>query len=95
MYHIAVIRICIPNGLRIYQPSPFQDPTKFTQIKIFGLKIYHLATLIWDTFFARKTKNKENEKSQFGSPGGGVYVPSRHRLRQLNRDRAFESRHGF
>jgi hypothetical protein len=27
------------------QPFPFQGPPKFTQIGIFGLKIYHLATL--------------------------------------------------
>jgi hypothetical protein len=30
---------------------PLQDPTKFTQIGIFGLKIYHLATLIGTIFF--------------------------------------------
>jgi hypothetical protein len=35
----------IPNDQRIYQPFPFQGPQKFTQIGIFGLKIYHLATL--------------------------------------------------
>jgi hypothetical protein len=27
------------------QPLPMQAPRKFTQIWIFGLKIYHLATL--------------------------------------------------
>jgi hypothetical protein len=36
----------IPNVLRIYQPFPFQGPPKFTPIGIFGLKIYHLATLV-------------------------------------------------
>jgi hypothetical protein len=40
MYKIAVI-----YGPRIYQPLPFQGPQKFTQIGIFGLKLYHLATL--------------------------------------------------
>jgi hypothetical protein len=30
----------------IHQHLPFQHPTKFTQIGIFGLKIYHLATLV-------------------------------------------------
>jgi hypothetical protein len=35
----------IPNGRRICQPFPFQGPPKFTQIVIFVLKIYHLATL--------------------------------------------------
>jgi hypothetical protein len=31
---------------RIYLPFPFQDPPKFTKIRILGLKIYHLATLV-------------------------------------------------
>jgi hypothetical protein len=35
----------IPNGHKIYQHLPFQDPPKFTQFGIFGLKIYHLAAL--------------------------------------------------
>jgi hypothetical protein len=36
-----------PNGShKIYQHLPSQDPPKFTQIGIFGLKINHLATLI-------------------------------------------------
>jgi hypothetical protein len=35
----------LPNGQRIYQPFPIQGPPKFTQIGIFGLKIYQLATL--------------------------------------------------
>jgi hypothetical protein len=34
----------IPNGLKIYQHFRLQDPPKFTQIWIFGMKIYHLAT---------------------------------------------------
>jgi hypothetical protein len=29
----------------IYQLLPLQAPEKFTQIGIFGLKIYHLATV--------------------------------------------------
>jgi hypothetical protein len=33
------------NGHKIYQHRPLQDPPKFTRIGIFGLKIYHLATL--------------------------------------------------
>jgi hypothetical protein len=36
----------IPNGHKIYQHFPHKDPLKFTQIVIFGLKIYHLATLL-------------------------------------------------
>jgi hypothetical protein len=35
----------IPNGHTIHQPFSIQGPPKFTQIGIFGLKIYHLATL--------------------------------------------------
>jgi cytochrome c len=36
-----------PNGDKIYQRLPLQDSPKLTQIGIFGLKIYHLATLCW------------------------------------------------
>jgi hypothetical protein len=35
-----------PNGHKIYQYYPLQDPPKFTQIGIFGLKENHLATLL-------------------------------------------------
>jgi hypothetical protein len=35
-----------PNGYKIYQDFLLQDPQKFTQIGIFGLKTNHLATLI-------------------------------------------------
>jgi hypothetical protein len=34
-----------PNGHKIYQDFPLQDPPKFTKIGIFGLKTNHLATL--------------------------------------------------
>jgi hypothetical protein len=30
----------------MYQHLPLQDPQKFTQIGIFGLKICHLATMV-------------------------------------------------
>jgi hypothetical protein len=30
----------IPNGHKIYQHFPFQGPSKFTQIGIFGLKLH-------------------------------------------------------
>jgi hypothetical protein len=36
----------IPNDHKIYQQFPFQGPPKYTQIWIFGLKTYHLATLL-------------------------------------------------
>jgi hypothetical protein len=35
-----------PNGHKINQHLPLQDPPKFTQIGIFGMKICHLATLV-------------------------------------------------
>jgi hypothetical protein len=35
-----------PNGYKMYQQRPLQEPLKFSQIGIFGLKIYHLATLV-------------------------------------------------
>jgi hypothetical protein len=45
-YQMAIKWLCyIPNGHRISQLFPFQCPPKVTQIGIFGLKIYHLATL--------------------------------------------------
>jgi hypothetical protein len=34
-----------PSEHKIYLHLPFQDPQKFSQIGIFGLKICHLATL--------------------------------------------------
>jgi hypothetical protein len=38
----------IPNGHKIYQNIPSQVPPQFTQIIIFGLKIYQLATMHMD-----------------------------------------------
>jgi hypothetical protein len=35
-----------PNGNKIFQHLPLQDPPEFTQIGIFGLKTNHLATLV-------------------------------------------------
>jgi hypothetical protein len=34
------------DGLKIYPNISLQDTPKFTQIDIFGLKIFHLATLL-------------------------------------------------
>jgi hypothetical protein len=39
----------------MYQKIQLQDPPKFTQIRIFGLKIYHLATLVPDGGKERQT----------------------------------------
>jgi hypothetical protein len=36
----------IPSGYKIYQLLPLQDPPKFTRIRVFGLKIDNLATLL-------------------------------------------------
>jgi hypothetical protein len=33
------------NGRELYQNIPFQGVPKFTKIRIFGLQVYHLATL--------------------------------------------------
>jgi hypothetical protein len=38
-------KIGIPIDRKIYQNLQWQDPPKFTQIVLFGLKINHLATL--------------------------------------------------
>jgi hypothetical protein len=43
--YIYQIAVNIPNELKVYQH--FQFPPKFTHIGIFGLKIYHLPTLVW------------------------------------------------
>jgi hypothetical protein len=40
----------IDNVHKICKCLPLQDPPKFTQIGIFGLKMYHLATLVRDDF---------------------------------------------
>jgi capsular polysaccharide biosynthesis protein len=42
LYNLAVNR---QHDHKKYQHLPLQDLLKFTQIGIFGLKIYHLATL--------------------------------------------------
>jgi hypothetical protein len=39
----------IPNGRKICQHLSLQDPSNFTQSSIFGLKIHHLATLLWQS----------------------------------------------
>jgi hypothetical protein len=36
----------IPNDHELHQDFPCQGPPKYSQIGIFGLKIYHLATLL-------------------------------------------------
>jgi hypothetical protein len=59
IYQMA-IKIPRPNVHKIYQNLILQDPPKLTQIAIFGLKIYHLATLspnylfLWPEHFLAK-----------------------------------------
>jgi hypothetical protein len=49
----------IQNGHKIYEHFPFQGPSKISQIGIFGMKIYHLATLVpavarhWKKLFSK------------------------------------------
>jgi hypothetical protein len=51
-----------------------QDPPKFTQIGIFGLKTNHLATLIFATFFgAVERKNNPRLKSILSDLGDQCY----------------------
>jgi hypothetical protein len=40
-----------------------QDPTKFTQIWIFGLKTNHLATLVW--IQTKKSQMRQGQKTVF------------------------------
>jgi hypothetical protein len=37
----------------VYEHLQLQNPPKFIQIGIFGLKIYHLATLVWSQSYDR------------------------------------------
>jgi hypothetical protein len=67
IYQSATKYVCIQSGLKmdqmaickIYQHLPLQYPRKFTQIGIFGLKIYHLATL--------SRRETQTSKKRFGS----------------------------
>jgi hypothetical protein len=43
----------VANVHKIYQHLPLQDPPKFAQIRMFGLKmVYHLATLFQTKFIS-------------------------------------------
>jgi hypothetical protein len=46
-----------PSVHKIYQHLPLQDPPKFTQIWIFGLKTNHLATLLQSVFWNSKNSS--------------------------------------
>jgi hypothetical protein len=39
----------LPNDQKIYHTHPWQEPQKFSQIGIFGLKTKHLAILLGST----------------------------------------------
>jgi hypothetical protein len=47
----------LPNGYKIYQHLPLQDPPKVTQIVNVGLKICHLATLFQLRFKVESLKS--------------------------------------
>jgi hypothetical protein len=68
----TLLLLNIPNGRIIYQHLPLHDPPKYNQIGIFGLKIYHLATLansldLFCSFFKTTTPSiiKVVEECQF------------------------------
>jgi hypothetical protein len=57
---------CIPNGHKIYQQFPVKGPPKFIQIEIFGIKIYHLVTLLLtNKNFSHSSKAGIETKSVF------------------------------
>jgi hypothetical protein len=56
-----------PNVYTMYNNLPLQDPPKRTQIGIFGLKIYHLATLILNTHQA-KLYSEHGSSSSYETP---------------------------
>jgi hypothetical protein len=58
---------------RINQPFPFQGPPKFNQIVIFGLKIYHLATLAVRSIMMAFFRNRN--PSSPGMTWGNVGTP--------------------
>jgi hypothetical protein len=49
----------LPNGHKIYQQLQIQDPPKFTQIGVFGLKTNHLATLRESLFLPLTKRTKK------------------------------------
>jgi hypothetical protein len=55
-HKINQIAVNISNGHEIYQQCPFQDPPKSTQTGIFGIQIFHLATLLSIPFTAEAHK---------------------------------------
>jgi hypothetical protein len=55
----------LPNIPNIYQYFPFQGRQKYTQISIFGLKIYHLATLMGSARIQSKIQLFSLSRSRF------------------------------
>jgi hypothetical protein len=54
----------IPNGHKMYQHFRFRGPPKFSQSGIFGLKMYHLATLRFATRRFVAATNRDASKNQ-------------------------------
>jgi hypothetical protein len=56
------LNIHILNGYKIYQKFIFQGLPKYTQIWIFGVQIYHLATLVCLGSLKHSNIKNENRK---------------------------------
>jgi hypothetical protein len=63
-----MLQICneIPNGHEIEQKCPFHGLPKCTQIGIFGVKIYHLATLLFESRSLQNVSEFWREKVKDG-----------------------------
>jgi hypothetical protein len=47
MQYTKYIALNVPSGHKIFQHFRLQGPSKYTEIRIFDLKKYHLANLPW------------------------------------------------
>jgi hypothetical protein len=57
--------IKLTKRFKIYHQLPLQDPPKYTQIWIFGLKICHLATLFSGSKKCPEDKNDKESDPDF------------------------------
>jgi hypothetical protein len=65
----------IANGRKMYQHFPLQDPSKFTQIGIFGLKMCHLATMLQTTEYFPDTTYRGHVILNTRSDGNFYFTP--------------------
>jgi hypothetical protein len=61
--------VIYPNGHKIYKNFPFYGLPTFIQMGIFGLKIYHLATLSLTTDTVPLRKSRCDEKPSMTNCG--------------------------